>query len=293
MRKTALAAGGFALVLALSACGGSIGGNAAPAPGQDKAGKTSLFSDPLQLVAAAKAGTEKSKSSKFSMEANAAGQSIKGSGSGRYDGDNFAMTMTMNLAGETMEMVFVNKALYMKLPESQRAHMDSAKPWIKVSADGTDPMSKSLGPILNKAASDNDPSKTLDKITKAGKITNSEQVPLDGQPTSHYTIDLDFAKMLDEATGQIPGAAGDEVKNKLQGKDLHVPAELWLNSDQLPVQMVMDMSKVMSAAGAPAKGEAKTTVKYTDWGSAVDIHEPPADQVTDFGALMRGAKPTR
>jgi len=192
-----------------------------------------------------------------------------------------------------MEMVFVNKALYMKLPESQRAHMDSAKPWIKVSADGTDPMSKSLGPILNKAASDNDPSKTLDKITKAGKITNSEQVPLDGQPTSHYTIDLDFAKMLDEATGQIPGAAGDEVKNKLQGKDLHVPAELWLNSDQLPVQMVMDMSKVMSAAGAPATGEAKTTVKYTDWGSAVDIHEPPADQVTDFGALMRGAKPTR
>jgi len=126
-------------------------------------------------------------------------------------------------------------------------------------------------------------------ITKAGKITNSEQVPLDGQPTSHYTIDLDFAKMLDEATGQIPGAAGDEVKNKLQGKDLHVPAELWLNSDQLPVQMVMDMSKVMSAAGAPATGEAKTTVKYTDWGSAVDIHEPPADQVTDFGALMRGA----
>src|ERR1700716_2442899 len=176
MRKTALAAGGFALVLALSACGGSIGGNAAPAPGQDKAGKISLFSDPLQLVAAAKAGTDKNKSSKFSMEANAAGQSIKASGSGRYDGDNTAMTMSMDMAGESMDMVFVNKVLYLKVPESQRAKMGSTKPWIKISADGTDPMSKALGPILNKAAADNDPSKTLDKISKAGTITKSEQV---------------------------------------------------------------------------------------------------------------------
>jgi hypothetical protein len=289
MRKTALAAGGFALVLALSACGGGTG--AAPASGQDKAGKISLFSDPLQLVAAAKAGTEKSKTSKFSMESNAAGQSIKASGSGRYDGANTAMTMTMDMAGETMDMVFVNKVMYLKLPESQRAQMGSDKPWIKVSADGTDPLSKALGPMLNKATADNDPSQTLDKISKAGTITKSEQVQLDGQPTSHYTIDLDFSKLIDEFAG-LMGAASEQVKSQLQGKDLHVPVELWLNSDQLPVQIVMDMSKVMSALGAGAQGNGMMTFKYTDWGSPVDIQAPAADQVADIAAIAGSTKPT-
>jgi hypothetical protein len=292
MRKTAFAAWGFALVLALSACGGGTGGTgAAPASGQDKAGKISLFSDPLQLVAAAKAGTDKSKSSKFSMEINAAGQSIKASGSARYDGDNTAMTMSMDMAGETMDMILVDKVTYLKLPESQRAQIGSTKPWLKISADGTDPVSKALGPILTKAAADNNPSQTLDKISKAGTITKSEQVQLDGQPTSHYTIDLDFSKMLDELAG-LMGATGEQAKSQLQGKDLHVPTELWLNSDQLPVQTVMDMSKVMSTLGAGAQGDATTTVKHTDWGSPVDIQAPAADQVTDIAAIAGGAKPT-
>jgi hypothetical protein len=282
MRKTALAAGGVALVLALSACGGgSEAGTAAPTP-QVNAGKSSLFSDPLQLVAAAKAGTEKSKSSKFSMETSTASQSIKATGQASYDGANTAMSMSMDMAGEHMEMVFIGNILYVKVPAAQLAQMGGGKPWIKISTDGSDPMSQALAGVLNNAAQQNDPTKTLEQISKAGKITKSEQTQLDGQPVTHYTIDLDFAKLLDQFAASMPGGLPADVKDKVKGESPHFPAELWLNSDQLPVQIAMDMTNVMSAVGAPAEASTKTTIRYLDWGAPVDIKAPPADQVGEF-----------
>jgi hypothetical protein len=54
------------------------------------------------------------------------------------------------------------------------------------------------------------------------------------------------------------------------------------HSGQPPVQIVMDVSNVMTAVEAPAQGSAKTTVKYRDWGVPVDIKGPPMDQVGEF-----------
>src|SRR3954471_22871744 len=115
MRKTALAAGGFALVIALSACGGKEGGQAsAPAAGGDA---SALFGNAQELVQAASTKTGEKKTSKFSMETTAMGQQMTMKGEGRYDGDNTAMSMTMNGPTGEMEMRFVDKAMYMKMPQ--------------------------------------------------------------------------------------------------------------------------------------------------------------------------------
>jgi hypothetical protein len=201
-----------------------------------------------------------------------------------YDGANTTMSMSMDIAAKQMEMVFTGKTLYDKIPDAQRAQMGTDQPWLKISTNGTDPMSQTLGGILNlnKAAEQNDPTKTLEQISKAGKITMSEQAQLNGKPTSHYLIDLDFAKLLDQFAAQMPGGMPADVKDTIKGKDVHFPAELWLNSDQFPVQIVMDMTNVMTAVGSPAQGSAKTTAKYSDWGVPVDIKAPPEDQVSEF-----------
>jgi hypothetical protein len=281
MRRTALAAGGLALILALSACSGTIGGTAVPAGtagSNTKSGSSSLFSDPLQLVAAAKAGTQKSKSSKFSMEMNVAGMAVTATGQGRYDGTNTAMSMSMDLLGQQMEVRLIGQAIYLKMPDSMRASTGSTKPWTKVSLDDSTAAGKALSENYSQLAEQNDPSKMLEQIQKAGTITKSESTTLNGEQANHYTVDIDFAKLAD----QMPAGLPADAKAQLAGKNVHFPMDLWVNSDQLPMQIITDMSALGSALGgaeASQLGEMTMTMKYTDWGGPVDVTAPPADQV--------------
>jgi hypothetical protein len=292
MRKTTLVAAGAALVLTLTACSTSGTAEPAGAGNQTQAGGGGLlaspFTDAIQLASASKQGTEQSKSAKFSMEGSAAGQTISATGAMAFDGANTKFSMTSTAAGETTEMRMVDKVMYIKLPADQQKQMGTDKSWAKISADGTDPVSQAMGSALSQSAEQSDPSKILDQVSKAGRIISSDQTQLNGEQVNHYKVELDIAKALDQFTGQIPAAAREQVNEKLKGKDLKIPAELWLNKDNLPVQVTMDQGPMMQALGAPA-GDAKFTMKYSDWGTQVDVTAPPADQVVDLGELMKKA----
>ncbi|MFF5987802.1 LolA-like protein [Prauserella flavalba] len=270
MRKTALAASGFALVIALSACGSDgDSGNAFGGNNSGDAG-SSFFSDPQQLAAAASEKTAESKSSKFSMDMNMAGMQMTANGEGLYDGANTKMSMNMEMMGQSVEMRLVDQAMYMKMAGLEA--QTGGKPWAKISLDGTDPMSQQLSSSMEQS----DPTKTLEYIKEAGEITNSEKTTLDGQEVTHYTIELDFKKIASEM-----GAASGITPEQAEQLPAKLPMELWLNSDNLPVQVVMDMGKMMEAAGAGGQ-EAKMTMKYSDWGAPVTVEAPPADQVGEM-----------
>ncbi|MGH3517071.1 MAG: hypothetical protein ACRDQ7_06555 [Haloechinothrix sp.] len=272
MRKTLIAAGGLALALTLGACGGNgIGGTASP-----------VFDDAQSLAAAAKEQTADAKTSKFTFDMDVAGQKITGNGAGRYEAGNSAMTVIMDLGGQQMEIRYVGKTMYIKMPQAMPG-MDPSKPWIKFAAGGDDPYSQMLGD-MDQLIEQNDPSKILEQIGDAGTITESSETQLDGQDARYYKIDLDMAKLVD----QLPGGLSEEMLTELEGTGVKsLPVELWLNSDNLPMQFVMDMSELMKAVaqdtGQPApSGKSVITMKYTDWGAPVDIEAPPADQVSEF-----------
>jgi len=282
VRKSLLAAGTVAAVLLLGACGMQKGAASAAGPQSTggSAGLSSPFTNANQLVAAAKEGTNKSKSAKFTMRANLLGQSVKSTGQGRFDGANSAMAMTIDTSMGQMEMRLVDKTVYMKLPGAQAAQLGNGKPWLEIDSNGDAPASKVLSGSLS-AAEQNDPSKTLEQI-------KSEQTTLNGEPVNHYTLDLDFAK----TAGQLPGGLSDQAMGSLKGKNVHIPMELWLNAEQLPVQIVMDMGPLMQAAGTPTQGgDSKMTVTYSDWGTPVDVQAPPADQVGSLSQVV--PTPTR
>lgn len=270
MKRTALAAGFLALALGLTACGGgqpsSSGGSTGP----------TLFGDVQELVRAASAKTGQVQSAKFTISGSVAGQAMTGSGEGRFSGPDTAMAMTINAAGQTQEMRVVDKTLYIKLPPQAQA-ASGGKPWATF-PEGS-PAAKALGASLDQAES-NDPSKTLEQIQKAGTITRSEQTTLDGQQVSHYWVTIDAAKIADElASSGLPA----EMLDQLKSANVTYPLELWLNSDQLPVQVTQDLGPMMKAIGAPAEAQAASiTMKYTDWGTPVDVAAPPADQVGEF-----------
>ncbi|NIH78722.1 hypothetical protein [Amycolatopsis viridis] len=271
MKKTALVSGALALVIGLSACGGqaATGGGNAVGP--------SLFGNAQDLVRAASAKTSQAQSAKFTMSMSMGGQEITGSGEGRFAGSDTAMAMTTNVAGRTQEMRIVDKVMYLKLPANAQAAA-GGKPWAKL-PQGSE-AAKALGASLDQAESNN-PAQSLEQIQKAGTITRSEQTTLDGQQVSHYWVNIDVAKAADELAGTgMPAEMLDRLKSM---NGVTFPLELWLNNDQLPVQVTEDLSPMMKAVGAPAESQQATVkMKYTDWGAPVTVTAPPADQVGEL-----------
>ncbi|MFD5096715.1 hypothetical protein ACFWMR_39335 [Amycolatopsis thailandensis] len=293
-RVTMLAAVTTAAVLALSACGAEKqSGAAAPAPSEAKSSLSSPLGDPIQLAALSRESTKKAKSSKVTMETVAGAQKSTASGEGMYDGENSKLAMVMDSDGKKLDMLFIDNALYFKLDAEDKAELKTDKAYVKISPDGQDPLSQLLGKMMSKAMKDSDPSRILEQVSQAGKITKSDQVELNGEQTNHYVIEVEAEKAIALIMGEVgiplPAETVNQLKAKLAGKNVVITTELWLNADQLPVQVVSDSTAFVKAMGAPGGGVAKTTVKYTDWGVPVSLTVPPADQVGDMAELAKQA----
>lgn len=282
MRRTALAAGGAALAIALAGCGGDGGAVGNTIEGQPKA----LFGSTQELVQAASSEASAAKTAKMTMTMNFGSKSIKADGAARFAGKNSGMALTMDMMGRSMEVRLVDQTLYVKKPAGMGG--PSGKPWIKMSTEN----SGMFGQFGKRA----DPTQLLQRVKKAGTITKSERTQLNGQSVSHYWIKLDFAKMADMSpmAKQLP----PQMMNNLDGVTL--PMQLWLNQKKLPVKATMDLSAMMQKMMDAMKSQlpeganqgqamaqmkkmfenAKMTMTYSDWGKPVDISAPPADKVT-------------
>ncbi|MEC3980686.1 hypothetical protein [Amycolatopsis sp. H20-H5] len=283
MRGKKLVAIGAAAMLALTACGAGDNGNGLAL--------AKPFADVIQLVAAAKDGAAKSKSSKIDFVAGTGAEGMTATGAGVFDGANSKFALVTDSAGEKSEMRYVDRVIYVKLSEAQLKQMGATTPWIKISPDATDPFSKVFSQIMTKAVEQSDPTRTLEQVEKAGKIVSSDQTQLNGEPVNHYVVDLDVQKSIEQFTGDLPAEVRSKITDMLKGKDIHLPGELWLNKDQLPVQVKMDSSALAAVTSkkAVAPGAGIVTTKYTDWGSPVDVAAPAADQVSDLGELIKKA----
>jgi hypothetical protein len=270
MKKALLAVGGVALVVTASACGArQVTGQASPGD------STALFGSAQELVRAASAKTGQEKSAKLALTESIGQQRITGQGEGRFDGPDSAVDLTMTVMGQQMEIRLVNKTAYIQFPPEARAKMTGGKPWGRVT--GGNPFAQNTA----NQAGQNDPSKILDQIQQAGTITRSEQTTLDGQPVSHYWVDIDFARAA-ASFGTNSGLPAEQLR-KLAGQVKTIPMQLWLNSDSLPVQVTEDLTAITKAAGASASAQPMTvTLNYSDWGTPVDVQAPPADQVGDL-----------
>ncbi|HWD04047.1 MAG TPA: hypothetical protein VG674_16520 [Amycolatopsis sp.] len=293
MRKTTLAvAAGAALALVLTGCGAhSENGTASAVGASGSSGLAAPFQNVLELANASKQGTQRSKSSKMSMEMDAGGKTITAQGEASYDPSNTSFSMTMNTDGQQSEMVFIDKTLYMKLPPAQATQLGVDKPWVKISPDADDPISKALSGSMTQASEQSDPTKILDQVAEAGRIVSSDQTELNGQQANHYKVEIDMAKAMNKMLASMPADTQAQVKQMMQGKNIQVPAEIWLDKDQLPIQITMDESEMMKQLGqgaaAGGAGLGKITIKYSDWGTPVSVTAPPADQVADMSEIAK------
>jgi hypothetical protein len=261
-RVTLLATGAAIAALVLSGCGANQ--QQAPDQGSSDFGSFRLMAESVGQKSATK------QSAHMRMNVDTAGQSIKAEGDLRLGAD-FAMDVTMSLAGlGEAQLVLVDDVAYIKLP----AEVEPGKQWIKIDTNGTDPISKTLGGVLKQAKDNGDPAQLLKQLMDSGEITATKKEDLGGISTTHYSVTVDIKKAAAQANPDLKPVLEKAIENGLTT----YPFEIWLDNENLPVKITSDTPFVNPQTQQADK--VKLTVEYSDWGKAVSVTAPPADQVT-------------
>ena len=138
--------------------------------------------------------------------------------------------------------------------------MSSGKPWVSVDTD--DPASP-FGSMFESA----NPQSFTDYLEGAKSLEDLGSETVDGVETTHYQLTVSTKKLL----------AGNEQLSSMAPQAMGMPKKLkinvWLNADQLPVQMKLALAKL---------GSFET--HFSDYGKQVEVQAPPAKLVSEMGA---------
>lgn len=232
----------------------------------DASGSATDASSAAAVAEAVSKAVAQKKSASFTLDMTAAGQKISAKGQMRFEPGNLGMAMTMDLPGssEKLEMVLLKDALYVKLPAGQEPI--KGKPWLKVSAGGSDPVSQQLAPMFAQLQKSVDPSSSLDVIRHGTTITSRAQDTVDGQKATKYVFSVDVSKAAANATGTAKSSLEQLVQQGV--KTMHYT--LWVSDQNLPLKFTITQKT--------PQGQVDMTGTYSKWGEPVSIAAPPKSQ---------------
>lgn len=271
MKRTIITALALSGALALGACGstdadtGTKAGTSqeAPAAASAKVGDTV---DLAELGAKSSAAVKAKRTSHMTMDLGSEGTA---EADVDYSGASPKMAMSMTTSGEKLQIVYIDKVMYMG--GESFAEMSGGKKWIKIDPNGKDMMSQMMGPMLGQMESSvSNPAGELANL-KGVKATVSK---VDASGTT-YAVKLtpeQIKEMVKNQAAGIPGVSEDSLKKMIE-------------SNQMPDGLTYDLT--IDAEGLPSTivtGMKGATVKmtYSKWGEPVDVKAPAASEVGTF-----------
>lgn len=268
MRKTKLLVSGVALAtLVLAGCN-STATTGTPQGGSNtttQASGKAAFDSLRALSEAVDKQSASAQSAHVTFTGTAGAESFKGEGDFNFAGDKTAMQMTMDTPEGAVTILLVDDTIFVKTPQE----VEPGKTWIRVDLTGDNPIAKAMGGSLDQVKN-SDPRETLKQLAESGQIKSVKEEELEGKKTSHYSIEVDVAKLQDKALGMDTAAIAELEKSGVKT----IPVELWVNEENLPVRFVTEI---------PAAGQkAKVQADYSDWGKKVEITAPPAAEVAEL-----------
>src|SRR3954447_21208584 len=108
-----------------------------------------------------------------------------------------------------------------------------------------------------------------------------------GVETSHYKATIDTAKLEQLVPAAQRQSLGGLDQSVQQSGLREIPIEIWVDSEQRARKLSIDVDT--KQPGTPMAMKASLVVELYDYGKALDLDLPPADQVADAATL----KPTR
>jgi hypothetical protein len=260
MKRSLVIAAAVAGSIALAGCGSSAGssGSGGTSSSSSSAAAAAVKSgDTVDLAPIMKKASDAVLAKKTGHMSMDMGSSGSLDADVDYAGSTTTMKMSMDAAGQKLDMIFVDKVLY--LGGTMAAQLGGGKKWVKIDPNGTDALSKQMAPILAQmGTAAQNPTAGLAALQGAKATVSS----VEGSNTTYsVTLDKDQIAHVMKASGA--GALGDT--------SAVAPASLaytiTLDGDSLPVKVVT------TAAGVGA------TVNFSKWGDPVVIAAPPASDV--------------
>lgn len=179
---------------------------------------------------------------------------------------SFPSTELPGLGGK-QEMVFDKSLVYLRVSDCPAGGL-GGKAWVRYDyrkAAGVDPNS----------ATNSDPTNFLETLRGAGEIEEIGKEKVRGVPTTHYKVDIDLEKALQNLTEE----RREQVKAAFEaiGKT-KTTADVWIDDDDLPRKY-----EIVFGAGGQQSGSFEVTMilEFFDYGTKEDVTVPSDDQVQD------------
>jgi len=271
--------------------------------------RTTTPEDSLARVQSVAAKVTEARSARLSMTMRMtfAGEQVAAStltSEGVYDyaAHKGRMDTTIKLAGMpfrvTERTLVIGSTVYIKVPDEPHAPETPAgvppvpeehhKPWAKLKLPkelaGQDPFGPGFGMVPGGTSSD--PTQALSYLKSAtSKVerVGSEQVR--GTPTTRYAVTFDAAKLAAQAPEEFQGFVEEA------GLAFPKPADVWVDEQgrlrKIHYAVTVKMPKEAGATDTPMTVE--TTLELYDFGVAVKVTPPPANQVE----VIKPDRPTR
>lgn len=291
-RRARLAAG--AVVATLAVGGGTlVASSAARSGGSDVVGTQDL--EGRTVLAAAVDETAAAGSFRFETTVSGLGGAIFGGGSGgtaaepaikaqgTFDYGTHQGRVTTQLppsfpaGGEDVEVVLDRSAIYVRLPGSFGGFLQlpEGKQWVKANVGEHD---RAEDGVFGSLFSGADPTSALDRLRQEGATV--EQVGREevrGVPTTRYRFHLDEAPAASDGHHGLAGEVWVDDEGRLRRVTTAAPAA---TGDE-----PAGAAQPGGEAQAPFLGDVTTTTDFFDFGAAVDVAPPPAEQVADVSQL--------
>ena len=263
-----------ALVLAGCSGGGDDESGAGPSAAESIA---SAAETPEELFDRVSAAATEAGSVRTTFTSSSVAGEVSGHGVVRL-GPEYAADLTVSLpagtrAGGELRALVVDETFY--LQGGSEIGLPAGKTWIAVTADDSNPLAASLGPVIESLASAGDVEQSFAALKAGTELREDGQDDIDGVATLKYVVSVD----VDRAVTEADAAAAFQAL-----KDLGVTAfdyEIWVDGEDLPRQYEQTLE-----VGGEAGKASTTRANYTDWGTTVAISAPPAEQVTSLAELL-------
>lgn len=257
-----------ALVLPLAACGSQDGGG----------------TNALDVVRAAGRRTAEAGSARISSHVSSAAVTTTMTGVAALDDVKGVMTTTFTAPGGrtmvTSETRLLGDLMY------ERVEGDpAAKPWVRYEY-AEFATQKGKAPDEVAPTRHTDPRRVLPYFAAAyGNVRAEDEEEVRGEPTTRYRVSFDLAKAREAATDAI-AKEGIELLVEALGTPT-LSATVWLDDAGRLRRLTYELDPARAGQALPGGGMTTTTYEFHDFGVAVVVEAPPADQTTDFATRMQ------
>ncbi len=220
--------------------------DAGDASGDQAAGEV----DKTEFIGRLKSAMAGVSSAHVDMQMSGQGQKVSVQGDTRLSSGDQAMKMSMSMAGMDIDMVVLDKKVYMK-----------GFPGVAAGKWAVFDEKSSIAKQMASSADSADPKKMFDAFEQgASKVTKVGTEKVDGEDMDRYELTLDTKKALSASgAGGAAGAAAGSMPST-------ITYDVWVDSKDHMRKVNFDVAGV------------KATVMMGKYGEPVDITAPPASQ---------------